>query len=309
MLNFFFLLDIIIRLLLNLFSSSLRCWRRFLRQKRTTFSLAKAYDVLGINEKSVKSMPFEQLALLIESASTLQTVKSLLDRFESRLRVYTEVAPASHFSGLDNIDHLLKRVASPKKRATPKSLVRRREAKKVDPVRESNNSLARLSRYQVRVVLCAYMILGHPDAVFSGMGEREIALTKSAQEFVQMFELLIKIILEGPIQSSDEESVSVVMKRCTFRLQLAAFDKAWCSYLNCFVAWKVKDARSLEEDLVRAACQLEASMIQTCKLTPEGDGSQLSHDMKAVQHQVIFHFNSDEFFFLNGTWNINDFKS
>ncbi|KAK8469120.1 hypothetical protein PHAVU_006G216100 [Phaseolus vulgaris] len=264
-----------------------RCWRRFLRQKRTTFTLTKAYDVLGINEKSVKSMPFEQLALLIESASTLQTVKTLLDRFESRLKVSTAVAPANSLHSLDNIDHLLKRVASPKKRATPRRSVRSRGTMKVDSVRESNNSLARSSRYPVRVVLCAYMILGHPDAVFSGMGEREIALAKAAQECVQKFELLIKIVLDGPVQNSDEESVSAAMKRCTFRSQLAAFDKAWCSYLNCFVVWKVKDARSLEEDLVRAACQLEASMIQTCKLTPEGAGSdKLSHDMKAILRQV-----------------------
>lgn len=260
-----------------------RCWRRFLRQNRTTFTLTKAYDVLGINEKSVKSLPFEQFAALIESTSTLQTVKTLIDRFESRLRVLTTVVPASYFSSLDNIDHLLKRVVSPKKRATPRSYARS-PAKKADSVKKSNDGLSRLSRYQVRVVLCAYMILGHPDAVFSTMGEREIALAKSAQEFVKMFELLIKIILEGPIKSSDEEAVSAVKKRCTFRSQLAAFDKAWCSYLNCFVVWKVKDARSLEEDLVRAACQLEASMIQTCKLTPEGVG--ISHDMKAIQHQV-----------------------
>ncbi|KAK7302409.1 hypothetical protein RJT34_13297 [Clitoria ternatea] len=263
-----------------------RCWRRFLRQKKTTFTLAKAYDMLGINEKSVKLMPFEQLALLIESASTLQTVKTLLDRFENRVRVSTAVAPANSLSSLDNIDHLLKRVASPKKRATPRNFVKSREAKKGNSVREPNNSLARVSRYPVRIVLCAYMILGHPDAVFSGMGEREIALAKSAQEFVQMFELLIKVTLDGPIQSSDEGSVSAIMKRCTFRSQLTAFDKAWCSYLNCFVVWKVKDARSLEEDLVRAACQLEASMIQTCKLTPEGAGGKLSHDMKAILHQV-----------------------
>lgn len=253
--------------------------------------------MLGIHEKSVKSMPFEQLALLLESASTLQTVKALLDRIESRLKVSAAVAPSNYFSSLDNIDHLLKRVASPKKRTTPRSSVRSKEAKKVDSVMESNKSLTRLSRYPVRIVLCAYMILGHPDAVFSGMGEREIALAKSAEEFVKMFELLIKIILVGPIQSSDEESDSAVLKRYTFRSQLAAFDKAWCSYLNCFVVWKVKDARSLEEDLVRAACQLEASMIQTCKLTPERVGGQLSHDMKAIQHQVIFHVNCCHFSF------------
>ena len=79
----------------------------------------------------------------------------------------TTVAPANNLSSLDNIDNLLKWVAYPKKKATSKSFMRSRQAKKVDSVRESNNSLARLSRYPVRVVLCAYMILGHPDAVFS----------------------------------------------------------------------------------------------------------------------------------------------
>jgi len=79
------------------------------------------------------------------------------------------------------------------------------------------------------------MILGHPDAVFSGMEECEIALAKATQEFVHMFELLMKIVLDGLVHNFDEESVSAAMNRCTFRSQLAAFDKAWCSYLNCFV--------------------------------------------------------------------------
>ncbi|OIW00565.1 hypothetical protein TanjilG_24295 [Lupinus angustifolius] len=262
-----------------------RYWREFLRQKRTTFELAKAYDTLGINEKSVKSMPFEQLALLVESASTHQTLKALLDRIESRLKVSREVAPASHLSSLDNIDHLLKRVASQKKRPSPASSVRSWETKKVVSVRGSW-----LSRYPLRVVFCAYMILGHPDAVFSRKGEHEIALARSAQDFVQIFELMIKVILDGPIgqiQCSDQESGSAVIKSVTFRSQLVAFDKAWYTYLNCFVVWKVKDAQSLEEDLVRAACQLEASMIRTCKLTAEGDSGQLSDDLKAIRRKVI----------------------
>lgn len=237
-------------------------------------------------------MPFEQLAALIESVSTIQTVKVLLDRIESRLQVSRAVSSANRSSSLDNIDHLLKRVATPKKKVTPRSSTRSRETRKASAVKESNRNPSRLSRYPVRIVLCAYMILGHPDAVFSGMGEREISLAKSAEEFVQMFELLLKIILEGPVLSSDEESDSTALKRFTFKTQLAAFDRAWCSYLNCFVVWKVKDAQLLEKDLVRAACQLEASMIQTCKLTPDGDNDKLTHDMKAIQHQVIIHFNS-----------------
>ncbi|KAF2293851.1 hypothetical protein GH714_005109 [Hevea brasiliensis] len=238
-----------------------RCWRQFLRSRRTTLDLAKNYDALKIHESSVKPMPFEQLARLIESATTLQTVKALLDRLESRLRVSRAVG-SNHSISLDNIDHLLKRVATPRKRVSTRNSVRSREAKKVGAVREAARSPAKSSRYPVRVVLCAYMILGHPDAVLSGQGDREISLAKSAEEFIRQFELLIRIILDGPIQSSDEESDSISPKRCTFRSQLATFDKAWCSYLNCFVVWKVKDAQSLEEDMVTEDQKLLREKIQ-----------------------------------------------
>ncbi|KAG6711367.1 hypothetical protein I3842_05G049500 [Carya illinoinensis] len=263
-----------------------RCWRCFLRVRKTTLTLAKAYDALKMNKQSVKSLPFEQLALLIESSATLQTVKALLDRFESRLKVSRAISGANHPSFMDNIDHLLKRVASPKRRDTPRTSRRSKDAKKVGFVREAAISPDKLSRYPVRVVLCAYMILGHPDAVFSDQGEREIALAKSAEDVIREFEILIKIVLEGPVQSFDEESDVKLQKCWTFRSQLQAFDKAWCSYLNCFVVWKVKDAQLLEKDLVRAACQLELSMIQTCKLTPGGESVALTHDMKAIQKQV-----------------------
>ncbi|KAL6184098.1 hypothetical protein ACLB2K_045502 [Fragaria x ananassa] len=263
-----------------------RCWRRFHRLKRTTFALAKAYNTLKLEEKSVKLMPFEKLAILIESTDTIQTVKALLDRLENRLKVSKTVASINYPSSIDNIDHLLKRVASPKKRTTPRTSLRSREGKKASSVRDTTRTTAKLTRYQVRVVLCAYMILSHPDAVFSGQGERETSLAKSAGEFVREFELLVKTILQGPVNSSEEESDSTSPKHITFRSQLGAFDKAWCSYLSCFVAWKVKDAQLLEGDLVRAACQMELSMIQTCKMTSEGDTADLTHDMKAIQKQV-----------------------
>ncbi|KAM2027904.1 hypothetical protein ACFX1T_020133 [Malus domestica] len=263
-----------------------RCWRRFLRLRRTTLALATDYDALKITEKTVKSMPFEQLAILIESTDTLQTVKALLDRLESRLKVSRAVASINYPSNFDNIDHLLKRVASPKKRTTPRPSLRSRNANKSSSIRDTARNSVKLSRYPMRVVLCAYMILGHPDAVFSGRGEREISLAKSAEEFVRQFELLLKVIFDGPIQSSDDESDPALPKHLTFRSQLGAFDKAWCSYLNCFVGWKVKDAQLLVEDLVRAACHLELSMIQTCKMTPEGVTGDLTHDMKAIQKQV-----------------------
>ncbi|KAL0387208.1 UNVERIFIED_CONTAM: hypothetical protein Sradi_2602600 [Sesamum radiatum] len=258
-----------------------RCWKKFTTLKKTTVTLVKAYNDLNINEKSVKSLPFEQFALLIQSTDTLHTTKALLERLEIRYRL-SQCTPNP--SAWDDIDHLLKRVASPKRKEIPRKAVFNREEKKTSPSRHVGRNLP-LSRYQVRVVLCAYMILGHPDAVISGQGEREAALVKSAVKFVKEFDLLIKIILNGPLEVSDEESDHVMMRR-TFRGQLAAFDSAWCSFLNSFVVWKAKDARSLEEDLVRAACRLELSMIQTCKMTPDGDSGPLSHDMKAIQKQV-----------------------
>lgn len=233
-----------------------------------------------INEKSVKSLPFEQFALLIQSPETLHKAKALLDRLEIRHRL-SQIS--ANLSGLDDIDHLLKRVASPKRKQPYRKAVPSRKQK------ESARTTPHLSRYQVRIVLCAYMILGHPDAVISGRGERETALVNSAVIFVEEFDLLIKILLNGPLQVPDRESDNLALTRRTFRSQLAAFDSAWCSFLNSFVVWKVKDARSLEEDLVRAACRLELSMIQTCKMTPEGDSAPLTHDMKAIQKQVCYH--------------------
>ncbi|ONK57648.1 uncharacterized protein A4U43_C09F2650 [Asparagus officinalis] len=263
-----------------------RCWRQFVRSKRTTFDLAKSYEALGINEKRAKSMPFEQLALCMESATTLQTVKAFLDRMEIRF-LLSQVSSSSP----ENIDHLLKRLASPSKRTpsskacygrTPRS---NRGTSKKGSVREQKIPGAnKQSRYPVRVVLCAYMILGHPTAVFSERGEREEALEESSANFVREFELLIKIILAArPVKQT---SVQLPCQR-TFRSQLSAFDAAWRSYLYCFVVWKLKDARSLEDDLVRAACQLELSMLQTCKLTPEGQQTcDLTHDLRAIKKQV-----------------------
>lgn len=253
-----------------------RCWRNFLK-RGTTFDLVKAYAALNINEDHVKSMPFEQFALLIESPSTLQTTKALLERLEIRYKAMKGTSSSNNSHGQDDIDHLLKRVASPSRRnTTPRNAARSRHAKKPVAAR-ARKSPVRPSRYQVRVVLCAYMILGHPDAVFSGQGERETALAKSAKKFVQEFELLINVILDVHQESKSKR---------TFRSQFAAFDSAWCAFLNSFVVWKVKDAESLEEDLVRAACQMEISMMQKCKLSPEGDNSDLTHDMKAIQKQV-----------------------
>lgn len=171
-----------------------RCWRQFVKLRGTTRSLAKAFEGLNINEKSVKSMPFEQLAVLIESDTTLKTVKALLDQLEVRLRARQGTIGSCR---LENIDHLLKRVAIPKRRRNVSNASRTRGQKRTGSGEEGLQSRRKMSRYPVRIVLCAYMILGHPDAVLSGKGAHEIALAEAAVKFIQEFELLIKILLEG----------------------------------------------------------------------------------------------------------------
>ncbi|KAK3144712.1 hypothetical protein QOZ80_4AG0316810 [Eleusine coracana subsp. coracana] len=245
-----------------------RCWTKFVKSKKTTLALVQAYDALGINEESIKAMPFEILAMSMESSAVLQATKALLDRLEVRFML----SQSASSSSVENVDHLLRRLGSPPKRRVPPSRDGRTRVPAKRPAR--NSATSKLSRYSLRVVLCAYMILAHPSAVLSGQGEREKQLMESAASFVKEFERLIKIILDGPGRSS-------------FRTQLVNFDRAWCTYLYSFVVWKVKDARVLEEDLVRAACKLELSMMQTCKLTVEGQSSNdLTHDMKAIQKQV-----------------------
>ncbi|CAN6238350.1 unnamed protein product [Urochloa humidicola] len=272
-----------------------RCWRRFITSRKTTVVLARAFDSLGINRQSVMSMPFEELAICIESPTVLQTTKALLDRLESRFFL----SQSSSSSKSENIDHLLKHLGSPKRRILPSSAGR---SKAMPKKAGKNYESSKVSRYSQRIALCAYMILGHPKSVLSGQGEREKLLMDSATNFVKEFELLVKTILDAldgacilrqseldvasPGCSSYEESSSIVADRKKFRAQLVAFDKAWCAYLYHFVAWKAKDAESLEEDLIRAACRLELSMIRTCKITNEGQSDNLGGDLKAIQKQV-----------------------
>ncbi|KAM6556094.1 hypothetical protein CsatB_003113 [Cannabis sativa] len=250
-----------------------RSARRFLHPRKTTLALAKAFEALAISEESVKSMSFEQLALKIESATTIRSTKALLDRLESRYLI-SRAATGSSLPSLENIDYLLQRVASPVSKENININV---ESKNIHSSDETPLSSVALPRYPVRVFLCAYMILGHPETVFSGRRESVNDLAQSATDLICEFELLLKIILQGsnktPLKDTAPKSSTI-----TFTSQLEAFDKAWRLYLLHFVAWKDTDAKLLEHDLVRAACQLELSM-QSCKLTPE-------LDMKTIQNKI-----------------------
>ncbi|OEL35630.1 hypothetical protein BAE44_0003349 [Dichanthelium oligosanthes] len=249
-------------------------------QSETTLALVQAYNSLGINEDSVKNMPFENLAMSMQSPALLKAVKALLDRLEIRFLISQSAAS----SPVENVDHLLKHFSSPPpRRKAPPS--RKGTTRAAAPERSATSSgTSRSPRYSLRVVLSAYMIVAHPSAVLSQQGEGEAQqLMESAAIFVKEFEQLTKMIPDRPGRLPDATAAG----ERSFRAQLANFDRAWCAYLYRFVAWKVKDARVLEEDLVRAACKLELSMIQTCKVTADGQPpSNLTHDMKAIRQQV-----------------------
>lgn len=259
-----------------------------MREERTTASLAKAYTSLGINEKSVKVMPFEQLAPHLNSTATIQTAKALLNQIEIHITIAQAIIHPNKLSMLENIDHLLKHVSTcPDKDVTPGKISKSRGVKGVDS-REGLMHSIMLPRYPVRVVLCAYMILGHPSVVFSGKGEYESTLVASAMTFIQEFELLISIFLEGPIICSNEKNVSSIQCSSSFRSQLERFDKSWCSYLYCFVMWKVKDVKLLEEDLIKAACELEVKKIeQMINQSSDRDCFNFEPEIKAFQEKVV----------------------
>ncbi|KFK32085.1 hypothetical protein AALP_AA6G197500 [Arabis alpina] len=234
-----------------------RCWRRFAKLKKSTFVLAKTYHGLGINEKSIESVPFEQLALQINSVSVIRTVKELLNRLEIRLTL-------SQASTVENINHLLKHIVPPVRRGNSPSSVSKGEQKSPNSKKTGQQKLLKIVRYPARIFLCAYMIRQHPDALFRGRGEHEIELAESATYLIQEFELLVKIILEGPELTLQENISLVSLRPKTFRSQLEAFDKAWCSYLKGFVVWKINDAKQLEKDL---AITQEPELSETSKHT------------------------------------------
>lgn len=242
-----------------------RYWRTFVNTKKTTFFLYKAYEALEINEKSAKSMPFEQLALKLQSINVIQIGKALVDRLEIRVRISQEV---TGIPSLENIDDLLNKVAKSKRRGksvSPRSSKGRKAV--VYSKKKVPNPVIRVPRYPVRVLLCAYLIVAQPDVAFGGNAGNELALVDAVTKLIREFESLVKMIGDGHNKITEKESVAAVPDRKTFRSQLEAFDKAWCAYLPLFAVWKVTHAKVLEEDLVNIASHLESSLIHG--LSPE----------------------------------------
>ncbi|XP_023636199.1 uncharacterized protein LOC17883095 isoform X2 [Capsella rubella] len=257
-----------------------RCWRRFTKYTKSTYGLASAYHSLGINEKSIESVPFEQFAIQMNSVSVIQTVKELLDRLEIRLTL-------SQASNVENINHLLKHIFPPARRGNSPSSTSKGEKKTPNSNKTGYKKLKKTARYPARIFLCAYMIKQHPGAIFRGRGEHEITLVEFATHLIREFELLVKIILEGP-ECTLPGNVSFVAPRPKkFRSQLEAFDKAWCSYLKGFVVWKINDAKLLEKDLARTQ-EPELSAVSKHASSPKTVDSGVNQKPASPSNRAIF---------------------
>ncbi|XP_024356500.1 uncharacterized protein [Physcomitrium patens] len=303
-----------------------RCWRQFRQSRSTTYELAQNYAACGLHGKSVTSISFEELASRITAPTTLKIVKALLARMESRLKLSLD----GQSSTTTSVDSLLKHVSLPTRKSRPPSatslMIRKDKALRAgklpprDPTASPVASGAfdlkncskeaaaetELDRYPARVFLCAYMIVGQPEGVFSsGTEKRELALSEAAASLLPEFEVLMGIILDGPTSTpagssspngspqkrsrtewpSETTAPAPLPSSRPFAAQLAVFDAAWCAYLYHFVAWKVKDARVLEEEMTRMACQLEVSMLLKCKFP--GDVVVINPDVQVIRTQVL----------------------
>lgn len=241
-------------------------------------------------------MSFEQLAFKIELPTTIQTTKALVNRLESWHM--NSLKANGNLSSLENIDKLLRRVASPIRKGTPNPNTKKKVSRDFLSSEEAPLSLFTGPRYPVRILLCSYVILGYPDAIFNRRAECENSLAMSAGNFVREFELLLKTIKDGPLQVAQKETDPSNSSRISFRSQIVIFDKAWCSYLSGFVAWKDNDSKFLEDELVRAACELEISLRKSYRRAPHGDSADPEHDSFSKQvRKLHFHLLSGFYIF------------
>lgn len=178
---------------------------------------------------------FERFAAAMSAPATLRAGHALLRRFAAK----REAACARTAPGATtDVTPLLKRLATR------------------SPTKPNGQPPPPLERYPLRVFMCAFMILKHPEVVFSKQGDRESSLVATAKDMVAAFEVVLHRLVT-PAASSISRQNSVGMSseisgstsseegRAVGEL-LSAWDAAWVPYLEQFVAWKCADAATLE---------------------------------------------------------------
>ena len=259
-----------------------KTWKNFCQERRTTACLSQEFADLGICSEIAAELDFDSLSCALQKPRAITHTASFLKRLQSK---YLLTQKANELGSEDPCLLLLNKLFSTK----------------ADPV-----DIETMPRYPVRVFLCAYMIIGHPDVVLGGvMPEQESMLQVAATEMLSAFECLHEYLQRPPAfqnatdgllspPSSPEKTarmlggsdhhVLVDRKLSTFTGLLYKFDDTWQSYLSHFIKWKVSDSEVLEADLVEMACKMMSSMVLKGALDEEHLA--LSPDLQAVFEQV-----------------------
>ncbi|KAK9841976.1 hypothetical protein WJX81_002286 [Elliptochloris bilobata] len=278
-------------------------WRAFAGQRRTTAALAAGFAASGVPALAgvalpqVASLPTPPIAVMGlrlgscgNSAPPALAVHDAFERFAAALQAPRTLRAAQALLRRLQLQALARgrgdALPAPRPAAgtrDPEGGIASGGAPDVGPGSDVAGLLARLfprapaaatERYPPRVFLSAYMLLAHPKVVFSRRGEREAALAAAAADMLTAFHTLLAVAgWAGERLGGDRRGA------------LCEWDRAWVAFLEHFVAWKCADAASLEAELVRAATEMESSML--AKLGPSLSPRPRSPaDLQAVVEQL-----------------------
>ena len=111
-------------------------------------------------------------------------------------------------------------------------------------------------RASVRIFLSTFLILGHPEQVFSKEGVQEQDLTGKAKDLLTRFNQII--------------NSNATSERPAFTVQLAELSEAYSSFQAAFAAWKDNDSSYLISNMLAQFVELDA-IWQTVKDDKDGE--------------------------------------
>ena len=111
----------------------------------------------------------------------------------------------------------------------------------------------------VRAFLSAYLILGHPTAVFRQDGEQEQLLMSRAKELLVTFESALSTIAVSIPDNNSSSEDGLANQAST-----DSFSQVYGNYMTAFTAWKASDFSALVDTMVASFVELDA-IWQTVK--------------------------------------------
>ena len=224
-----------------------RSWKRW--RKFMPLSHERARDVLTLGIDA--DMPVDRLMAMLQQRHVIEVTS----RFIERLGAWMD-ACGKHIAEPEAL--LRSKVAPPpsprqqqQQQQQQQTAGHRGQQQAQNHQNQKERPVFRDLRYPPRVLLCAHLIVGHPDVVLNGgQSEAEESLREHAKKMLDMWKLALQSFRDGAETSR--------------RVTMAIFHDAWQPYLAKFVEWKSGDAAALEHDLTLMACRLEGSMLSLC---------------------------------------------